>query len=655
MKFLQRLSCTAAAVLFGTVCTADTKEQITSKVVQSMQKGHFSTPKLNDATSQKLFNAYFKALDPGKMYFLEEDIKEFGKYKLYLDDMLKKDNCAFAFAVNRRLEKRAFERVEYVKEALKKKFDFTLQESLSIDFNKAQYSTSQKEQDERWRRIVKNEKLTRILAAENTQGGLKNPLTDEERILKKYYSFANLVKGRDATAVLEIYLSSFTKLFDPHSVYMSERQFESFQSAMNLSLHGIGATLEIENGYCRINSIVTGGPAHRQGDLKANDLILAVAQGESGEFVDVINTPIMKVVELIRGSIGSKVKLSVATSEGAAPREIIIERAKIRLEDSAARGEIKDFTKDGLKQRIAYIYLPGFYSHCARDVRSLIEGFRKDGKIDGLIFDLRGNGGGDLKQTVLLCSMFIKEGPMVLLKTTQPGTRGLYDVSKNFQYEMPMLVMVDHNSASASEIFSGVMQDYSRAVIIGDSNTHGKGTMQNVTQFRPRSAKLGGIKLTTGKFYLPSGRSTQEIGVIGDITMPSFLDSIAKGEASLENALKWDEIPSGKFTKDKKPVSIHIPLLKKNSEKRLLENAGYKKRLLNIKKHAQHANAKRLSLNKEERRSFQKLSADLSSLATGVIFAHSRNKLSKEIQGDITDYRLIESFNILKDLIELQK
>ncbi|NQZ68373.1 MAG: carboxy terminal-processing peptidase, partial [Lentisphaeria bacterium] len=429
------------------------------------------------------------------------------------------------------------------------------------------------------------------------------------------------------------------------------------------------------------------GPAEKGGELKPNDLISYVSQGDA-EPVDVTNMPLHKVVRLIRGEIGTEVRLTVIKSRGAIPHVISIFREKIKLEDSAAWGEVKTIKLPNNKvKKLAYIYLPSFYADweglrnndpnaksTTRDVKKLIEKMQKEDNIEGLVLDLRGNGGGSLEESISLTGLFIPKGPVVQVR--YPGRKATIrkDSDKGFAFDLPLVVMIDHNSASASEIFAGAIKDYSRGIIIGDKRTHGKGTVQqvlrleNMEQLKKMKPGAGALKFTMAKFYRISGHSTQIKGVVPDIIMDSFFDHMKMGEHLLPNALEWDEIDKLSYEVTFASTSKYTARVKANSAKRLEKNAEWQKLKKQIALFAERKSMKNLSLNKDARIKLRAEDKKWSKVTTAVVFrdrSKPKNKTvvdkdknkdeDEEEELEIPDFMNIEAFFILADLIHYIK
>jgi carboxyl-terminal processing protease len=658
------------------------EQEVTSAVVAIFQRGHFSKPKLSDESSRALFDEYFEALDPNKVYFTLEDIEEFSPWREVLDDLVLKGNIKFPFQVYERLLKRVRERIEYARERMKKPFDFTIDETISLVSSEKPWSTH-KELDGIWNTRIKNQMLVEFLirevakreAAEGkdtaTQSWLlKRP--PEEAVLKRYENFYSSLDSNDTADVLENFMSTFTRSFDPHSSYMSWRTLEDFDITMRLSLQGIGATLTMDDGYTKVVSIVKGGPADKQGQLKPGDRIVAVGQGDE-QAVDVVNMPLNKVVRRIRGKKGTKVRLTVIKSLDSMPREIAIIRGEVKLEDSAATGETKTI-KDakGVDRKLAYVYLPGFYADwdamrrgdknprsASSDVRRLLDKQIAENKVEGIVLDLRGNGGGSLDEAIKLSGLFIPKGPVVLQRE-QNNRKKIHNDENPFSYDLPLVVMVDRTSASASEIFAGAIQDYKRGVIIGDKSTHGKGTVQTVWRLdrHPmlQKKKPGALKFTMAKFYRVTGHSTQKKGVVPDIIFPSFFDHMEVGEARLEHVMPWDEIEPVEFEVGV-DVSKYLAKLKAVSIERVKSDTLTQELIGKIKEYGVRQKNKEISLNKDKRVARQKEDEKWSKIVTDVLFSRrTRNNGTDEEKKEpaFPDVYLTEGMRILIDLVDAQ-
>ena len=515
--------------------------------------------------------------------------------------------------------------------------DFTLSESIATDYKNLPWCETKEELQDLWRRRVKNALLSEELAAEKDAEKAKLKKDGEEEEKKDIHllppkerlkrSYARTYKRRlevESIEVMEIFLSSLAKTFDPHSVYMAPETKENFDIDLSLSLQGIGATLSTKDSYVYVVSVVPGGPADRDGRLKEGDRIVAVAQ-DGAEPGDVIDMKLSRVVNQIRGKSGTKVHLTILEEGSNTPKQITIVRDKVELKDAEAQSDIKSIKLgNGKEARVLVIYLPSFYADfgarnsgnkeyksSSRDVRKLLEEGVKNGGIDGVVLDFRGNGGGSLDDAVSLAGLFFKAGPVVQIRDQQGRTKHLTDKDKDVVYEGPLMVMVDHFSASASEIVTAALQDMGRALVVGDTTTHGKGTVQNAYDldraFANRGVSLeggmGSLKLTIAKFYRINGQSTQVRGVTPDITFRSFADCMETREETLPYVLPWDEINATKYDKFTEVAGLKNELREK-SQARIAQAPDFQEYLNDIDFYKQLREKKEVSLNKSERKAF---------------------------------------------------
>jgi carboxyl-terminal processing protease len=496
--------------------------------------------------------------------------------------------------------------------------------------------------------------------------------------MKRINNNLKYLKENAAIDVLELYLTALANIYDPHSGYMSPRTVDDFNIQMRLSLVGIGATLTMEDGYTKIINIVPGGPADLDGRLKPEDRIVAVAQ-EDGETVDVIDMPLSKVVNMIRGKKDTTVKLTVMKGDKgihAIPEIIAIRRNTVKLIDQEAKGEIrKAKMEDGTEKKIGVLTLPSFYfdfegaskgkedfKNSTNDVKKILTDFNKE-KIDGLLLDLRSNGGGSLFEAISLTGLFIKRGPVVQVRNQNGSVEVKNDPDRNICYDGPMVVLVNRLSASAAEIFAGAIQDYGRGIIIGDSHTHGKGTVQTIfdldTFLRHYGNKSpsGSVKITTAKFYRINGESTQNKGIRPDIIFPSFTDAMEIGEEYLEHSLPWDTINPVKYEAFS-DTSKSIPVLNEKSKKRRLSENEFKILSTNIERFRKMRENKTITLNEEKRWDLYKEEKKISEQQYSLMKleeppldenASGKDK-SKKSEKDIF---LEESSKILRDYIAL--
>ncbi|HBM15794.1 MAG TPA: tail-specific protease [Lentisphaeria bacterium] len=588
--------------------------------------------------SSELFDEYMKTLDPNKLYFTQIDIDEFKKGisgDLYTN--LTRGDVTFAFIVYNKLLEKNHARDEFAKNRIAKGFDFADNEEFLFDRTDIQWAKSESDLDAVWDKKLKNDILTfrmmdRILLADTSKSSdtskiqdiakTSSKLTPEERTLKRLRTYRMYLDENEPIEVLEIYLSSLSRLYDPHSSYMSPKTEDDFNVQMQLSFVGIGAFLSNEDGYVKVEKIIPGGPAEKSGNLKATDKIIAV--GEEGTVpVDVVDMPINKVVDKIRGARGTKVYLTILPGvEGAmaVPKVISIMRDTVELKDSEASSEIKEIkSPSGKMKRIGIITLPSFYldfqgayngekdyKSSTRDVKKILETFKKD-KVDGIIVDIRSNGGGSLKEAIDLTGLFIGKKPIVQTKDSRSNIRIEEDEDEPMIYEGPLMVLTNRLSASASEIFAGAIQDYGRGLVIGDKSTHGKGTVQTVLDLSNLLSRFnmdlnaGAIKLTNAKFYRVSGSSTQNKGVTPDIEFESFLDYMELGENNLDKALPWDSVNPVEHEVFNDKIKDSLPYLQKRTEERQKQSADFNKLDKAIDLYAKVSERKTVPLNEEKR------------------------------------------------------
>ncbi|HYG21879.1 MAG TPA: carboxy terminal-processing peptidase [Verrucomicrobiae bacterium] len=562
-----------------------------------LQKYHYSHQPFDDRISSQFLDSYLEALDPQHMHFLQSDLNGFDRYRTNLDNMLVTrsgtGDVSPGFEVFGRYIERLRERVEYVDELLKKeKFEFNTDERIAVDRRESPYPADLNEARELWRQRLRFEYLQEKLTLQDKKAkadkGESKPDAEPEvplhdkivdtlshrntRALKRFADW-------DKNDILGIYLTALSRVYDPHSDYFNRTQLEQFKISMNLQLFGIGAELRAEDGYCKVAKLLPGGPAMKSKKINAEDLIVAVAQSNAAP-VDVVDMDLTKIVQMIRGPKGTLVRLTLAPAGKKSERtEITLIRDEIPLEDQAAKGRIIDMPNGKGVTRLGVITLPSFYapmldgSAAARkdvlgkytsiDVAKLLSKFKQE-NVKGVILDLRYNGGGSLEEAIKVTGLFIKEGPVVQVRDMDGTVQVDKDTDSSVAYDGPLIVFTSRFSASASEIVAGALQDYGRALIVGDISTHGKGTVQTVQSLRPlmrlseTDPEPGALKFTIRKFYRASGGSTQLEGVNPDIVLPSrFNYSKDIGERALDNPMPWDEISSAKYT----PVNTVQPYL----------------------------------------------------------------------------------------------
>jgi carboxyl-terminal processing protease len=531
-------------------------ETTTKLVCEMVESYHISQAGIDDDISSRLLNRYVKVLDPQKLYFTAADIEGMTKYRTQLDDLVKQGNTEFAFKTFDLYLARMKQRIERVHEWIDAEHDFTVDESLNTDTDTMNFAATEEEVDDRWRKRVKYDLLTlKIDGTELAEA--------RDRLHKRYKNLLTTATQTEDNEILEMYLSSLTHCFDPHSSYMSPETLEDFQISMRLELEGIGAALRSEDGYTTVAQIVKGGAAAEDGRLEVGDKIIGVAQEGEQEFVDIVETKLSKVVRYIRGKKGTVVRLQVKKADDGKIEVYDLTRQRIELTQSEVKGKVIEAGTrvDGAPGRIGVVNIPSFYrdfggaqagqddfKSTSRDVAKVLEEFRRRGDVDAVVVDLRMNGGGALTEAIEVSGLFIDKGPIVQVKEQDGKIKSHDDDVAGMLWDGPLVVVCNRLSASASEIFAGAIRDYGRGIVIGDETTHGKGTVQNVMPVGPRFFQLvnpqerGALKLTINQFYRVNGDSTQNKGVPSDVVLPSLIDHMDLGESFLDNALEFDHI-----------------------------------------------------------------------------------------------------------------
>jgi carboxyl-terminal processing protease len=549
-------------------------------VTQILTQFHYRKINLDDSLSAKIWDAYLKEVDGNKWYFTADDVRAFDKYRYQMDEALPQGNLRPAYEVYNLYLKRVHERNQSITNLLDKPFDFSKDESYDTDRDKAPWAKSMAELDDTWRKIVKSQALDLKLSGK-ADTAIARTLKDRYSNLDKQFSKIK------SDFVFQEFMNSFAETVDPHTNYFSPPDASRFKDEMAQSFEGIGASLRNENDYTKIMEIMPGGPAMKSGLLHKDDRIVGVAQGENGQMVDVIGWNIDDVVKRIRGPKGTTVRLNILPFDaptGAVPKEIKLIRDKIKLEDGVAKSEIIPLNYDGKPYKMGVITIPGFYqatddrakgdrdyNSTTRDVRRFLNDF-KTKKVDGVVIDLRNNGGGSLDEAINLSGLFIKDGPVVQVRAASGEVDVDEDPDPSVAYEGPLAVLVNRFSASASEIFAAAIQDYKRGLIIGEQ-TYGKGTVQqliDLNQFMPKEPeKVGLLKVTRSKFYRINGASTQRKGVTPDIELPSAFSADEYGESSQPTALPWDQITSARYQTYRDVSEKLLEKLRGDYEKRL--------------------------------------------------------------------------------------
>lgn len=570
MKIKQISIALIGAIFLNSACASDTTQvkfktltpeplhqMVFTTALQLVASYHYQKPQINDQFSSNALDNYLADLDPSKVYFLQSDVAEFEKYRYILDETIFSGDVKPGFEVFNKYQQRLQERINYALFLLtdSANFDYSTVDSFMTDRENASYTNTIEELNNLWQKKLKYECLSL-----KSQG--KDFKTYSETIRKRYDNLLKLASKTKSEDVFQVYVNAFTGLADPHTNYYSPRASADFNTQMSLSLEGIGATLQTESEYTKIREVVKGGPADKSKKIHAGDRIVGVAQGDS-DIVNVVDWRLDDVVSLIRGKKGTIVRLEIipASEPGNKTKIIEIKRDKIVLEDQSAKSSIKLVTRNGKKYKYGVISLPAFYIDFAaarkgdpnyksttRDVKKLIAELKKQ-KVDGLIIDLRNNGGGSLQEAVELTGLFIKTGPVVQVKDGAGGLKDEVDRNPEEFCDGPVAVLVNRFSASASEIFAAAIQDYGRGIVLGEK-TFGKGTVQNMVslnEFIQDQKPLGEVKLTIAKFYRVTGSSTQHRGVIPDVEFPSVYANKQFGEDASKYALPWDQIAPTKF------------------------------------------------------------------------------------------------------------
>jgi carboxyl-terminal processing protease len=587
-------------------------EQICVSVGRLLEEGHYTHQPLNDEVSRKFLRTYLELLDFSHLFFTQQDVDAINaKYGASIDDDVLLGNLKPAYEIYDIYQKRVDARVAKVKEQLKQPIDFKNDGTIELTRQKATWPKDEAEADQLWRGRVASELLQEHLSEHPIEPG-------PQAISRRYDRLARNVHEEDRDEQVKLFLDALAQTYDPHSEYLSKADLKNFSINMGLSLVGIGAMLRTEDGYAKIESLVAGGPAQVDGRLKVGDRISAVGQGNA-EFVDVRDMRLDKVVEMIRGKKGTHVRLLVVPSDATDPskrKNVELVRDEIKLKDQEARADIiikKD--ENGEPVKLGWITLPSFYADMdrhqkstTRDVLALLKRLKKE-NIGGLIVDLRRNGGGSLEEAIALTGLFLKSGPVVQTKGSNGNIVVSSDPDPGIAYSGPLVVLTSRQSASASEIFAAALQDYGRAVIVGDKNTFGKGTVQTILEIGrftsllgSRSQDDGALKLTIQKFYRVAGGSTQLHGVASDIVLPTLTDLPEFGEGALKNCLPYDEVAKARYTKWSDAHALFIDELKRRSAERVQHNTEFHYVMEDMDRLRHKIDENRISLNEDVRR-----------------------------------------------------
>src|SRR6478672_365467 len=602
----------AVAITTAPLLAKSDAGNVATSVGRLLEEGHYTHQPLNDEVSKKFLKTYLELLDFSHLFFTQQDIDMLtAKYGTSLDDDVLLQNLKPAYEIYDLYTKRVDDRVAKVKEQVNQPPDFKSNSTIELSRQKAPWPKDEAEADEIWRGRIASELLQEHLSEHPIEPGPK-------LIAKRYDRLARNVHEQDRDEQVKLFLDALAQSYDPHSEYLSKADLKNFSINMGLSLVGIGAMLRTEDGYAKIESLVPGGPAQVDGRLKVGDRITAVAQG-NGEFNDVRDMRLDKVVEQIRGKKGTKVRLLVIPADSPDPskrKTVDLVRDEIKLKDQEARADIIiKKNENGEPVKLGWITLPSFYADMDRhqksttkDVLQLLKRLKKE-NISGLIVDLRRNGGGSLEEAIALTGLFLKSGPIVQTKGSNGNIVVSSDPDPGIAYSGPLVVVTSRQSASASEIFAAALQDYGRALIVGDKNTFGKGTVQTILDIGnytsllgSRSQDDGALKLTIQKFYRVAGGSTQLHGVTSDIVIPTLTDLPEFGEGALKNALAYDEVPPAKYTKWSDSHPLFIDELKARSAARITADPEFRYVAEDMERTRKKINDNRVSLNEDVRR-----------------------------------------------------
>ena len=582
---------------------------ISSRIVRITEGLHYERVDIDNSLSSEVLDRYLDNLDGSRYYFLSSDVSSFSRFRFEIDNLSRNGDTSPAFEIFNLYQARVDDRIDFALSLLENEIDFSTDESFVFDRDNSNWPRNITESNELWRKRVKNDALNLTLIGETWE-------EIRETLSARYERIRNGAHDVTEAEIFELYINSMMRSVDPHSTYFTPRNSEEYRIQMSLSYQGIGATLQLNEDMVTISDITPGGPAFRSGLLFTQDRIIGVSQSIDDDPVDVIGWELDDVVQLIRGPRGTDVTLHILRAgslQGAAPDVITITRDEIKLEEQAAKSSILEINNLDSVIKIGVITVPSFYqdfdarsegeddyTSTTRDVARLVGELQLEG-IDGLVIDLRNNGGGHLSEATSLTGLFIDEGPIVQIKERRGPANVLADPSRGAIYSGPLAVLVNRYSASASEIFAGAIQDYGRGLVVGQQ-TYGKGTVQNMfnlDQFS-RNDDYGQLTLTIGKYYRITGESTQHRGVLPDITLPSAIDSSVIGESSSTAALPWDQIPGTRFRKSQDLTNV-ISVLRQNHNLRMLSDPDLVYFQSNVDASINNQSLSEVTLNRDER------------------------------------------------------
>jgi len=657
-----------------------------------LEKGHYKPVAFDDNFSKGVFDDYIKALDPTKRFFLQSDIDEFAQYKTQIDDQIKAQDLRFFNLTYTRLLERMQTPQTWYESLLEKPFDFNKAEEMNTDYDKQPFAKNQRELKDRWRKQIKLSVLANLADKENLQEEAAKKAKEKgttpeapksfealekearESTRKSMKETFSIIKDLNRNDWFSVFLNAITSQFDPHTNYFAPDDKARFDTSISGSLEGIGARLQKKNDYVEITELISGGPAWRGKQLESGDIVLKVAQGDK-EPVDVVGMRLDDVVRKIKGPKGTEVRLTVKKSDGAI-KVISIIRDQVEIEETYARSSI--IVKNGVKYGL--IYLPKFYINfenkdnrdAAKDVTAEVERLKKQG-IEGLVIDLRDNGGGSLKTVVDIAGLFIDKGPIVQVRSSDGNKEILSDRDPAIQWDGPLVLMVNSFSASASEILAAAIQDYKRGVIIGSKQTFGKGTVQNMIDFNQLMrgntlGDMGALKTTTQKFYRINGGSTQLEGVRSDVAVPDKFAYVKMGERDLEHPMNWDKIDAAPYNlwKDQakigKAIQQSLARVQQNTQFQLVDDNAHwleKREKINTvnlqwsaykkeQKELEEMNKKFKKLSEYDNRlQFESLADEVAKIEADAALKEKRNRWFDSLK---KDFYVEEAVNILDDL-----
>jgi len=675
MKVSKSLLLRLAILLFlfpSFLAAQDEKQKLTGPVIKGIVEQfvsmHYAQKPLDDEMSAKIFKLYLNRLDPAHYYFLAADVNEYRQFETRIDDMLLRGKVKLALEIFERFKVRLSERLAMMEEFLAEDFDFSRDANWTLEREDLPYPETTEEARKIWRTKIKFDLLTLKLADTSIKDG-------KERLMKRVRGMWKDFSQYENDDVVSIFLNSMAAAYDPHSSYLAAQDLKNFDISIKLSLEGIGAVLRWEDGYTVVNSIVPGGAAARHGKLKADDRIIAVAQGEEA-FESVIDMRLNNVVQLIRGKRGTKVGLQILrkTKKGFDTLKLVIVRDKIILKDGEARTQIfvhpsPEENKTAQEtNRIGVIKLPSFYvdfndrrknpknyKSSSRDVKKHLKEFVRE-NVDGVILDLRSNGGGGLDEAINMAGLFIGHNPVVIVRQSGGRRVTVHRSRERAVYDGPLLIMLNRYSASASEILAGAMHDYQRAILAGDTTTFGKGTVQNIFQL-PEG--YGALKVTIAQFYRVSGWSTQNRGVETSLVLPSLYNARDIGESTLDNALPWRSIDQVSYRVSGNLKKV-LPKLKQLSENRIANSDFFQKVKDDVQEYLTTIKPLKytsiLKMQEDDLRRKTQRDQELESASEKADEDNSDDTEIEEEKKEIQlDEYMKESLGILSDYIKLQK